>query len=94
MSRRNGPTLADRVGLTPSDVPQEGLSRPDRAVVERHCWVRDPPEAEGRWQGLLVEWRQPAGTGAWQGRVVYVVAMNAAPVLVEAWLPADLLSPR
>jgi len=94
MSRRNGPSLADRVGLTAPDAAPQGLARPDRAVVERHCWVRDPPEAEGRWPGLLVEWRRPPGSGAWQGRVAYVVTVHAAPVLVEAWLPAQQLAPR
>ena len=26
-------------------------------VVRWHFWVIDPPQATGRWPGLLVEWR-------------------------------------
>lgn len=89
MSRRAGPTLADRAGLTP-EPPPEGSPTPGRAVVQRHCWVLDPPDAPGRWPGLLVEWRQ--GDGAWEGRVVYVT--SPASVVVEAWLPASVLRPH
>jgi hypothetical protein len=58
----------------------------------RHCWVRDPPDAPGTWPGLLIEWRQRAGT--WQGRVAYTVTGPHGPALVEAWLPAARLEPR
>jgi hypothetical protein len=58
----------------------------------RHCWVRDPPDAPGIWPGLLIEWRQRAGT--WQGRVAYTVTGPHGPALVEAWLPAARLEPR
>jgi hypothetical protein len=58
----------------------------------RHCWVRDPPDSQGTWPGLLVEWRQRAGS--WQGRVAYTVTGPHGPALVEAWLPAARLEPR
>jgi hypothetical protein len=58
----------------------------------RHCWVRDPPDTPGTWPGLLIEWRQRAGT--WQGRVAYTVTGPHGPALVEAWLPAARLEPR
>ena len=58
----------------------------------RHCWVRDPLDAPGTWPGLLIEWRQRAGT--WQGRVAYTVTGPHGPALVEAWLPAARLEPR
>jgi hypothetical protein len=44
------------------------------------------------WPGLLIEWRQRAGT--WQGRVAYTVTGPHGPALVEAWLPAARLEPR
>ena len=91
MSRRTGPTLAERVGLTSTGEPV-GPAAPVRSVVQRHCLVLDPPDAPGRWPGLLVEWRQ--ASGAWQGRVVYVT--SPAPgesVVVAAWLPAPGLRP-
>jgi hypothetical protein len=58
----------------------------------RHCWVRDPPEADGIWPGLLIEWRQRGG--GWQGRVAYTVTGPHGPALVESWLPAARLEPR
>ncbi|MDP9406570.1 MAG: hypothetical protein M3P95_01400 [Actinomycetota bacterium] len=45
----------------------------------------DPPEAPGRWPGLLAEWRR-APDGLWEGRVVYAVSVGDRCVLVEAWL--------
>lgn len=101
MHRRQGPTLAERSGLSapgpaPSaEPPTAPLPVPHRSrpVVTRHCWVSGLPDRPGRWAGLLVEWRQESG-GRWAGRVAYVVADDAgSPVLVEAWLPAPHLSP-
>ncbi|GMA86123.1 hypothetical protein GCM10025868_13730 [Angustibacter aerolatus] len=55
-------------------------------VSRRHCWVLGPPDAPGRWPGLLVEW---ARTGdVWRGRVVYVVDDEGQAVLVESWVPS------
>ena len=93
MSRRPGPTLAERAGL-PEPLPVDVAPATVRAVVQRHCWVTDPPEWPGRWPGLLVEWRQAAGTGAWEGRVLYVTTPRpGVSVVVEAWLPAPRLRP-
>ena len=44
MTRRNGPTLAERVGA----------SSPRRGDDARHCWVVDAPGHPGRWPGLLL----------------------------------------
>ena len=54
-------------------------------ATARHCWVVDPPEAPGRWPGLLAEWRR-APDGLWEGRVVYAVLTAGRCVLVEGWL--------
>jgi len=104
MGRRDGRTLAERVQPSgpgqspPSAQPPQPSSEVVRArpVVRRHCWVQGVPE--GRCPGLLVEWRQPApaasATPGWEGRVLYVVSQGAGPpVVVEAWLPAEHLSP-
>jgi hypothetical protein len=64
--------------------PGAGQSTP-RETSGRHCWVVDPPEAPGRWPGLLAEWRR-ATDGLWEGRVVYAVAVRDRCVLVEGWL--------
>ena len=42
--------------------------------------------------GLLVEWR--AVESRWEGRVIYAARLRSdAWVLVEEWLPAELLTP-
>lgn len=60
----------------------------------RHCWVSGAVDDAGvKRPGLLVEWR--AGTGGWEGRVVYVAQLRPGTwVLVEEWLAATLLAPR
>jgi hypothetical protein len=40
---------------------------------------------------VLVEWRRELG--AWTGRVVYVVTDEEPPVVVDAWVSAELLRP-
>ena len=100
MGRSEGPTLAERAAAPQSTASAEqapGHPRV-RVVVRRHCWVQGLPDAPDRRPGLLIEWRQSeqAGGGAgWEGRVVYVVTEqpSAAPVLVEAWLNAEHLTP-
>lgn len=99
MGRRDGPTLAQRTGAPVDAAPPvpepagAGSSPGSRSVVRRHCWVDGPPESAARCAGLLVEWRQDP-SGAWEGRVVYVVpGPPGRPVVVEAWLPAGLLGP-
>jgi hypothetical protein len=63
----------------------------------RHCWVGGAVDAEGvKRPGLLLEWRQVAGR--WEGRVTYVARLrpleaNGGWLVVEEWLPAELLSP-
>ena len=94
MSRRRGPTLAERGAMGPptevvADPDLAGLQGRPRPVLTRHCWVTGLPDCPGRWAGLLAEWRQDTDTGGgWQGRVVYAVDDGMATVMVEAWLPA------
>lgn len=53
------------------------------------CWVTD---RHGHLPGLLLEWRR---TGAgWQGRVVRPVLEAGTWIVVEEWLPAELLDPQ
>ncbi len=102
MSRaRHGDSLAERAARSGVTSPQEAASEAPAAGTRsvgrglaaegraRHCWVRDPPDAPGRWPGLLVEWRHREG--GWQGRVAYTVTGDNGPVLLEAWLPAAQL---
>ena len=63
----------------------------------RHCWVSGAVDAEGvKRPGLLFEWRQVAGR--WEGRVTYAARLrpleaNGGWLVVEEWLPAELLTP-
>ncbi len=98
MSRRLGPTLAERsaggrAGEVDADPELAGLQDRPRPVLTRHCWVAGLPECPGRWAGLLAEWRQDRAGGGWQGRVVYAVDDGAATVIIEAWVPAHHLQP-
>jgi hypothetical protein len=54
----------------------------------KRCWVTDD---HGRNPGLLLEWRQVAA--GWQGRVVRPVYDGSGWIVVEEWLPADVLTP-
>lgn len=80
MNRARGPTLAERVGRTPS-----------LSAGGRHCWVEDAPGHPGRYPGLLVEWRRSA-TG-WEGRVVYALPDAGSPRLTERWVDSRHLTP-
>jgi len=63
------------------------------ACPARHCWVTDAVDREGvKRPGLLLEWRRaPSG---WQARVVYAARLRAHSfVLVEEWVPGELLTP-
>ena len=72
--------MADRV-KPPSDTRS--------APPIKHCWVRDP---QGRLPGLLLEWRRTEG--GFHGRVVHPVAeADGGWVVVEEWLPAEVLDP-
>ena len=91
--RGSGVPLAQRVrGDLP---PAEDPVGPD--CPARHCWVGGAVDAEGvKRPGLLLEWRQAGGR--WEGRVTYVARLrpfeaNGGWLVVEEWLPAELLTP-
>jgi len=96
--RGTGVPLAQRVRGD-----QRGAAAPDpREPVgpdcpARHCWVAGAVDAEGvKRPGLLLEWRQVRGR--WEGRVTYVARLrpfeaNGGWLVVEEWLPAELLTP-
>lgn len=88
--RRHGrPTLAERARAS-------GIGSVAKLATGggKHCWVRDPPGWPGRWPGVLIEWRQSPLAGVWEGLVAFVVQVNDGQSLVEAWLEAELLTPR
>ena len=70
---------------------------PADACPARHCWVGGAIDAEGvKRPGLLLEWRQVRGR--WEGRVTYVARLRPLEadggwLVVEEWLPAELLTP-
>jgi hypothetical protein len=74
-------SMAERVGR-PRPAGQEASALPIK-----HCWVLDGSD---RLPALLLEWRQVEGT--WRGRVVRPVRDDTGWVVVEEWLPAELLS--
>ena len=82
--RRRGDrrSLAERVHGDPPRSPA-----PPPPPVKR-CWVTDN---HGRNPGLLLEWRRVAA--GWQGRVVRPVYDGSGWIVVEEWLPADVLTP-
>jgi hypothetical protein len=71
------PPASINVGL--ADRYRHGPMRP--RVMDRH----------GRLPGLLLEWRRT--TAGWQGRVVRPVLEASGWIVVEEWLPAELLAP-
>jgi hypothetical protein len=91
-----GVPLAQRVR---SDQPagQPTRREPADACPARHCWVSGAVDAEGvKRPGLLLEWRQVHGR--WEGRVTYAARLrpleaNGGWLVVEEWLPAELLTP-
>ncbi len=90
--RGSGVPLADRVR---SDRPPP--EDPAEPCPARHCWVSGAVDAEGvKRPGLLIEWRQVRGR--WEGRVTYVARLRPLEadgcwLVVEEWLPAELLTP-
>ncbi len=80
-----------RAGSTAPAVAEPGWEAD--ACPARHCWVAGALDAEGvKRPGLLVEWRQTSD--GWQGRVLYCARLRRdAWVVVEEWLPAELLTP-
>lgn len=90
MTRRPGPTLAERSARRTGVEPQR--DEPQARAGGRHCWVVDASGHPGRWPGLLVEWRRAGDR--WEGRVVYVLPEPAGSGtrLVERWVDADHLT--
>ena len=78
-----------RAGSTREHAPVHN----DDMCPARHCWVAGALDAEGvKRPGLLVEWRQ--AERGWEGRVLYCARLRRDTwVVVEEWLPADLLTP-
>ena len=72
-------SLHERIHGTPQ--PREPA-----APAVKHCWVTD---RHGRLPGLLLEWRRTAS--GWQGRVVRPALEGDDWIVVEEWLPAELL---
>jgi hypothetical protein len=96
--RGSGVPLAQRVrGDQPQPSPYDGRDPLGQDCPARHCWVSGAVDAEGvKRPGLLHEWRQVAGR--WEGRVTYAARLrpleaNGGWLVVEEWLPAELLTP-
>jgi hypothetical protein len=90
-----GVPLSERV-RSDRPAPAAPVARGE-ACPARHCWVGGAVDAEGlKRPGLLLEWRQVGGR--WEGRVTYVARLrpleaNGGWLVVEEWLPAELLTP-
>jgi len=83
------PTMAERVAATRRTPPTTSAPPPPSPLERlKHCWVSDE---HGRLPGLLLEWRKVVA--GWQGRVVHPVPEPGTEgwILVEEWLPAELL---
>ena len=93
----SGIPLSERVRSDRPPVPAAAVATPMEACPARHCWVGGAVDAEGvKRPGLLLEWRQVRGR--WEGRVTYVARLrpleaNGGWLVVEEWLPAELLTP-
>lgn len=83
MSKRgNWGTLADRITHT-----QETAAPAPAPPPIKPCWVTD---RHGRLPGLLLEWRRT--DAGFHGRVVRAVIDDHGDwIVVEEWLPAELL---
>jgi hypothetical protein len=92
--RGSGVPLAQRVRAGQVSSEMGRASDAAEACPARHCWVSDAVDGVGaKRPGLLVEWRR-AGGGRWEGRVVYPALLRPGGwVLVEEWVPAELLTP-
>jgi len=89
-----GRPLVERVSVTrPRETTRESRQEPHLMLGARHCWVVDPPEATGRWPGLLLRWSRSA-SGQWQGQVAYAFLRGSDVVLVEVTLDVSLLRRR
>ena len=71
------------------ELPSPPSRRPrTRRRPVKHCWVTD---RHGRLPGLLLEWQRRGD--AWHGRVVRPVPSDDGWIVVEEWIPAELLDP-
>ncbi len=83
MSKRGSwGSMTDRIAATQD---REPTVLPEAPQI-KHCWVTD---RHGRLPGLLLEWRQLDNN--WRGRVVHPIHEGDSWVIVEEWLPAELL---
>lgn len=83
MSKRGSfGSMADRVNRTRGEEPTPAVP------PIKHCWVTD---RHGRLPALLLEWRRRAD--GFQGRVLHAVLDDEGWIVVEEWLPAELLEP-
>lgn len=91
--RGTGVPLSERVraGQT-APAAAVGAAAPDPCPA-RHCWVAEAVDDLGvKRPGLLIEWR--AVGSRWEGRVLYAAQLRPGTwMLVEEWMPADLLTP-
>ena len=90
MNRRAGQSLpmAERVRLGQDPPPRP----PDEPPYPgRHCWVLDPADGTAaKRAGLLLEWRQRAGS--WEGQVAYLCRRPGHGwLLAVEWLPDSVL---
>lgn len=83
-------SLHERIHGTPPSVQHESTSARAGPRSIGHCWVTDEVTDEhGRLPGLLLEWRRTAS--GWQGRVVRPALDAGEWILVDEWLPSELL---
>jgi hypothetical protein len=68
------------------DEPIHGARLPREPPPIKPCWVTD---RYGHLPGLLLEWRRVAS--GWQARVVHPVLDGDDWIVLEEWLPAELL---
>jgi hypothetical protein len=90
--RSDRPSLAERIHGDAPPAPAPPPAPPPTRVPAgpvKPCWVTD---RHGHNPGLLLEWRQVAA--GWQGRVVRPVLDGSGWVVVEEWLPAEVLAPQ
>jgi len=80
--RGNFGSMADRVARS----NQREATAPVPQM--KHCWVTD---RNGRLPGLLLEWKR--GAAGFHGRVLHAVLDQGEWLVVEEWIPAELLEP-
>ena len=88
MNKRGGGygSMAERVARSQGGDPAP--EHPGEPPPIKPCWVSDQ---HGRLPALLLEWRRTES--GYQGRVVRPVPDEDGWIVVEEWLPAELLAP-